>query len=81
MSYSLVMLWMGGISLLGNKCKCRGNIRASAVRMPIDYDNNTMIDLFFTRKISIEGFTGRNVFDGEPGTIRGHVGNLVGSAN
>ena len=81
MNYCLVMLRMGSISVRGKKGECMGNVRASEGRKPIDAAKNTMIDLFSTWNIMIEGFNGRNEVDGEPGTIRSHIGNLVGSVN
>ena len=81
MDCGLLLLKMGSISVRGNKCECRGNVRVSASCQTIDASNNTLIDLFLTRKIRIEGINGRNGVDGEPGTIRSHVGNLVSSVN
>ena len=81
MNFSLVILRVGGIAVQGNKVNSRVNVRTSAGCNPIDAANNTLIDLFKTRKIRIEGVNWSNGVDGEPGTIRSHVGNLVGSGN
>ena len=75
------MLRMGRIDIKGKKGECRGNVSAGAGRQPIDSSKNTMIELFSTWNIRIEGVNGRNGVDGKPGTIRSHVGNLVGSVN
>ena len=72
---------MGRISVRGKKVECRGNVRASASCQPIDAANNNLIDLSLSWKIWIEGVSGRNGVDGEPGMIWSHVGNLVGSVN
>ena len=71
---------MGSITVQGNKGECSGNIREIASRLPIDAANNTLIDLYLTWEIRIEGVNRRNGVDGEPGTIWSHVGNLVSSA-
>ena len=81
MDCGLVMLIIGGIDVRGKKCDCRGNVRASTSRQLIDASKNTLIYLFSTRKIGIERVNGRNGIDWEPGTIRSHVGNFVGSVN
>ena len=75
----LVMLRMRRIAIQFKKGEIRVNVRASAVCQPIDAANNNLIELLLTRKIRIKGVNGRNGVDGEPGTIRSHVGNLVGS--
>ena len=75
------MLRMGSISVRGVKCECRGNVMSSASCQLIDASNNTLVDFFLARKISIEGVNGRNGVNGETGTIRGHVGNHDSSVN
>ena len=75
------MLRMGSIYVQGKKCECKVNSRASAGCQTIDAANNTLIDLFLTRNTRIEGVNGRNGVNGEPGTIRSHVGNRFGSVN
>ena len=81
MNCGLVMLRLGRISVRGKRGGCRGNVRVSAGYKPIDVPKNTLIDLFLAWKISIEGVNGRNGVDGETGTIRSHVGNLVVNVN
>ena len=81
MDCGLVVLWVGSISVRGNKVDCRGNVRSSASFQPIDSANNNLIDLSSTWKIGINGVNRRNGVDEEPGTIWIHVGNPVGSFN
>ena len=81
MDCSIVVLWMGSISVRGKKGDFRGDARTSESFQTIDAANNTLIDLSSTWRIRIEGVNGRNGVDGEPGTIWGHVENLVGSVN
>ena len=77
MDCGLVVLWVGSISVRGNKGDIRGNARISVSCNPIDTVNNAMIDLYSTWKIRIEGVNGINGINGEPGTIWSHVGNLL----
>ena len=81
MDCGLVVLWVGSISVQGKKGECRGNVGLSASCQSIDAANNNLIDLSLTWKIEIEWVNGGNGFDGEPGMICCHIGNLVGSVN
>ena len=81
MDCGLVVLRLGSIAVQSNKGERRGNVRASESCQPIDAANNTLIDLFLTWKIRIEGFNKSNGVNGEPGAIRSHVGDLVVSVN
>ena len=78
---SLVVLWVGSISVQGKKGNCRGNVRASASFQTIHAANNNLIELSSMWRIRIEVVNGRNGVDGEPGTIWSHVGNLVSNVN
>ena len=77
MDFGLVVLRVGRISVRGNKGEYRDNVRKNGSVQPIDTSNNTMIYLFLTCKMIMEGVNRRNGVDGEPGTIWSHVGNLV----
>ena len=81
MECGLLVLRVGSIAIRGKKVGHRGNFRASASCQPIYEDKNTLIDLFSTWEIRVEGVNGRNGVDGEPVKIWSHVGNLVGSVN
>ena len=61
------MLSMGSIDVRGNKGEYRGNFRTSVCDQTVDSANNTLIDLFLTWNIMIEGVNGRNGVYGEPG--------------
>ena len=75
------MLRIGSIFVRGKKGECRSNFRASSGSHPIEAVKNTLIELFLMLNIRIEGFNARNGVDEESGTIRSHIGNLVGSVN
>ena len=75
----LVMLRMRSIAIRFKKGEIRVNFRASAGCQPIEAANNNLIELLLTRKTRIKEVNRRNGVDGEPGTIRSHVGNLVES--
>ena len=81
MDCGLVVFRVGIIDIRGKKGEIRGNVRTSASLKPIYAADNSLIDLYLTWNINIEGVNGRNVINGEPGTIWIHVGNLVCTMN
>ena len=75
------MLRVARIDVRCKKGERGGNVKASESRQPVYTAKNTLIDLFLTWKIRIEGFNKSNGVNGEPGAIRSHVGDLVVSVN